>query len=306
MKELVRIKPAIINIKKGSARYSYSPSFNTQSQHYLNNGSVTIYDWNTGPGTGLPNNWLHKGQAYYNNERKLYDQLNTEFVNLNGMVGEYFVTTYDKDYDRIYGEDNNRRYVRKFDFMFFSDEMFEPDYTNNMYGLYADNTYTIDVAKNHFLEASRYGSDPNKQQEDELSEGFTYSEEYNFEPYQPHVGDFIKIKSVGLYYEVNNVKNRYTSLQGTSFWSLTLIPMKENQESEVSNELGMGDQMMQDIGQLGTQRKEDLDLFDMTDVVKYDLDKNHYKENPNTQSDDQFMQDATGSESTEPDGLNWN
>jgi len=296
---------------------SYSESFDKLSKHYLNNDSVAVFDWNEGPGTGLPNNWLHKGQECYDNERKLYDQVNTEFVNLNGMVAEYFVTTYNKDHNPIFGEDNNRKYVRKFDFMYFSDEMFEPDYSNNVFGIWGDNSYTVDIAKTHFLEASKYGSDATMQKENEISEGFTASTEFNFESYQPHIGDFVKVKSVGLYYEVSNVKNRYTSLQGTSFWAVTLIPMKENQDSEVSNELGMGDQMNQDIGMIGQQRQEDLDLFDMSNTVQHDLDKNNYSENPDTSADRQYMEDATGAESHEPaktldvgdednTSLNWN
>ena len=256
------------NLKiKSNATITITKSFDDASKNIFETSlykDVNTWEKQLG-GSGIPNNYLHKGQAKYNNDRKLLDHLNAEFVNLNGMVGEYYITTYDKDYDRIWGEDNDRRYVRKFDFMFFSDEMYEPDYSNNMFGLWADDSVTLDVAKTGFLDASTYVSAGDVPYID-IENGFT-KEDKRFEPYAPKVGDYIKVKSVGLFYEVNSIKNRSTSLQGSSFWQLTLVPMKEENSNVVDDRNGEADKM-REIAQVGKQRKEDLDLFDMSQVIE--------------------------------------
>jgi len=84
---------------------------------------------------------------------------------------------------------------------------------------------------------------------------------------QDEEGDYIKVKSVGLFYEVNSIKNRSTSLQGSSFWQLTLVPMKEENSNVVDDRNGEADKM-REIAQVGKQRKEDLDLFDMSQVIE--------------------------------------
>jgi hypothetical protein len=252
-------------------------SFNNDSDRYIETDAyANILPWNIGAGHGVPNNHLHKGQSDYNCERELYDHLNSEFVNVNGMVGEYYVTTYDKGYNRIYGEDNNRRYIRKFDFMFYTDEMYEADYNNAASGFWNLDSNTLDVAKVGFLECSRTGSSGDKEYID-LQQGHTISQDFIFEEYQPKVGDYIKVKSIGLFYEITFVKNRYTSLQGTSFWQLTLIPMKEENSAKVSDELGMAEQMAS-IHDIAEQRKNDIALFDMSGVAKEEHAKIAYKD----------------------------
>ena len=251
---------------RSNIQVSMINSFDNTSDRILETDAyANILPWDVGAGHGVPNNHLHKGQADYNCERALYDHLNSEFINVNGMVGEYYVTTYDKSYNKIYGEDNNRRYIRKFDFMFFTDEMYEADYNNAASGFWNLDSNTLDVAKVGFLECSTTGSKGDKEYID-LQEGHTISENFTFEEYQPKVGDYIKVKSMGLFYEITFVKNRYTSLQGTSFWQLTLVPMKEENSAKVSDELGMAEQMAS-IHDLAEQRKKDMALFDMSDIA---------------------------------------
>ena len=113
----------MIVITNNKSSLTISPSFNNLSVRNMETDMYAISAWDKGAGHNIPNNWLHKGQSSYDGDRDLLDHLNSEFVNLSGMVGEYYVTSYDKKYDSIFGEDNDRRYVRKFDFMFFTDEM---------------------------------------------------------------------------------------------------------------------------------------------------------------------------------------
>jgi hypothetical protein len=57
----------------------------------------------------MPTQWLRKcnGQNY-DNERKLYRKLTTEAYNKFGVCMTYYVVSYDTQYDKIYGEDNDR------------------------------------------------------------------------------------------------------------------------------------------------------------------------------------------------------
>jgi hypothetical protein len=288
--------------------YSISPSFDNASARVLESSAYAIGSWDQGAGHGVPNNWIHKGQSDYDNDRKLLDHLNSEFVNLNGMVGEYYVTTYDKDHDRVYGEDNDRKYTRKFDFMFFTDEMYEPDYTSK-FSMYSDNSNTLDISKVGFLEASTYGSTGDEKYID-IKNGYTIDPTLRFEEYQPKIGDYVKVKSVGLFYEISNVKNRMTSLQGSSFWQLTLLPMKEERSNTVSDENGMAVDM-QNIANVGKQRQEDLDLFDMSATIEKEAQGDEYvqDESSTTLDVNHTLDDATGQDAWNPDeeadGLNW-
>jgi hypothetical protein len=260
-----KITNSDITLNSANPRVSVIPGFDSLSLDYYRNGSVVVNDWDSAAeGVGIPSQYIHKGQSKYNTDRTLLDMLNSEFVNQQGMVGEYYVTTYDTEHDNLYGEDNDRKYVRVFDFMFFTEEMFEPDFSNNMWGIWADNTNQIDVAKVGFLEASKFGS--GNTEEDKLEEGYTRRDDLIFNEYQPHIGDYIRVKNVNLYYEINNVKNRYTSLQGTSFWQLTLLPMKDNQDTSVSDENGMENEL-QNIATNST-KEEDHDLFNMNNYPK--------------------------------------
>ncbi len=299
---------------KSTTKIATSPSFDNASKRYMETDAyANVTAWDHGAGHGVPNNWLHKGQDAYDGDRKLLDHINSEFINLNGMVAEYYVTTYDKDHDRVYGEDNNRKYTRKFDFMFFTDEMYEPDYSSK-FSMWADNSNTLDISKVGFLEASTYGSTGDVDYID-IKNGFTTDPTLRFEEYEPKIGDYVKVKSVGLFYEISNVKNRMTSLQGSSFWQLTLLPMKEERSNSVSDENGMAEDM-QNIANVGKQRQEDLDLFDMSTTIENEAKSDEFINNePSTTTDvNHNLDDATGQDAWNPpapdddefDGLNWN
>jgi hypothetical protein len=284
-----------ISVNGNIAGIKTSPGFDNTSVHMYEREETAFYAWDEGPGHDVPNNWLHKGQSDYDSERHLLDHLNSEFVNLSGMVAEYYVTTYDKKYDVILGEDNQRRYIRKFDFMFFTDEMYEPDISNNPFGMWSDNSNTMDVAKIGFLASSKNASSGDKDYID-ISSGFTVNEDYMFDEYEPKIGDYVKVKSVGLWYEISAIKNRYTSLQGSSFWQITIIPMKKNNNISVSDEAGQAD-VMTNIDNVDKQRQEDLDLFNLNDqideIAKGVIYEEKINDEPTAQAD-RTQDDRTG------------
>jgi hypothetical protein len=257
---------------QGAARVE--AAYDPNSKYYLR--TVQIYDALQGPGTDMPvMDYLYKGQTEYNQERILLDHLNAEFVNQRGLIGEYYVTSYDQDYDKFFGEDGNPQFLRKFDFMLYSEEIMEPDYSFNMWGIWADNTYNVDVAKRHFLVASTKAGIATPDIPG-VEQDFQYQEDIQFESMAPRIGDHIKVKMNGLYFEVTNVKNRYTSLQGTSFWTLTLKLMKDNQ-IKVSDEYGMADEM-QDIDNPCVTNQKDSDLFNMRKIAREEADDVKYNE----------------------------
>jgi len=65
------------------------------------------------------NNNYYGSVGNYNNERELFDVLVTEAYNKHGVCMDFYVTSYDKDYDRIWGEDNDRSFTRRFKVMSF-------------------------------------------------------------------------------------------------------------------------------------------------------------------------------------------
>lgn len=259
----------------GESNQSIIAAYDPNSKYYIK--TQPIYDALQGPGSDMPvMHYLYKGQSEYNMERQLLDHLNAELVNQRGLIGEYYVTSYNKNADKIFGEDGNPQFLRKFDFLFMTEEMMEPDYSYNMWGIWADNTYSIDVAKRHFTEASRYAgiaapSTPGAEQDFQV-------QDVQFESMGPRIGDYIKVKSLQLYFEITNVKNRYTSLQGTSFWTLTIKLMKDNQIA-VSDEYGMAEEMS-DIDNPCITNTEDKDLFDLTKTARENSDDVKYNETP--------------------------
>ncbi len=284
----------------GSANFEIEAAYNPNSQFYLD--TVQIYDWNQGPGTGLPNSWLYKGQDYYANERKLYDQISTEMINHHGMVAEYYLTSYDVKYDKFFGEDLEREVERKFDFMFHSDEMPEPMYAQTGWGLWADDTFTIHITKTHFTEASTRAGIADDGSAG-VNKGFVTKnvEEFKSES-SPRKGDYIRLKPTGVYFKILGVHNKYQSLQGYSYWIVTIKLMKDNQDLNISDEYGQAADL-QDIANASNQSITDTSLFDLSQAANDAADEVAYQEKPEEASQ---MNDAwAGDEMLSSDNNYW-
>ena len=269
----------------GNANLSIVAAYDPNSEYQID--TFQIYDWNQGPGTGLPNNWLHKGQEYYADERKLMDQLNTEMINLNGMVGEYYLTSYDTKNDKFFGEDVERSWERKFDFMFHSDDMPAPNYAQTGWGLWADDVFSIHITKTHFTEASEQAGAKDDGTAG-VDKGFvTTGDEFESET-SPRKGDYIKVKPMDVYFRILGVTNKYQSLQGYSYWIVTIQLMKDNQTIQTSDEYGQADSM-DDIANAKNQSREDTDLFDLRQSANDAADEVAYQEK---RGDESKMNDA--------------
>lgn len=94
----------------------------------------------------------------YDNERKLYDLIVTEVYNLHGISLTYYAVTYNTNYDRIFGEDNDRRVERKFDFMAYM-ELPQDQKAYSIFGITSTDIVKANVSMRHFEVASTFSLD---------------------------------------------------------------------------------------------------------------------------------------------------
>lgn len=167
-----------------------------------------------------------KIQKYYTNEKTLYDKFMTECYNEHGVTSEYYIVTHDTSYDPIWGEDQNRRLVRKFDFQGFF-ELPSRDRTWSQFGIEVMDIFVVQVSKRHFEYASRLS-------------GSTFSSANNFsdwgghpvplyDSYRPKIGDIIRNKYDGMFYEIIQIEdNQDEFLQISHQWDLTVKIFRDN------------------------------------------------------------------------------
>jgi len=157
------------------------------------------------------NDYFHY-QSEYDNEKTLYDLMITEAYNLHGVCMTYFVTTYNTQYNRIWGEDNDRRWERQFEFMAYT-ELPKEETNWTKYGIEPFDTVIVWVSKRHFEEASKYDSAGTKRLE--------------LSAYIPKIGDIIRLQYSQYYYEVVDVSQEEEMFHQTKHsWELTVRPYK--------------------------------------------------------------------------------
>jgi len=158
--------------------------------------------------------WIAKcGAQDYNNEKFLFDSVITEAYNKHGVCMTYYVTTYNTDYDKIFGEDRNRRFTRKFSIMsFFNLPREEKLWTK--FGIQGMDNFSMFVSKLHFKEASRYN--PSQ----------TYT---GYSSYIPKQGDVIASEYNKYIYEIVEVKEEIGMylLSKQHVWELIVKPFKD-------------------------------------------------------------------------------
>lgn len=166
----------------------------------------------------MPNEWMRKcGGKDYDNERELFRSLITEAYNRHGVCAVYFKTTYDVNYDRIWGEDGDRRWERKFDIMtFFPLQSEERMWTK--FGTEGIDEFSVYVSKDHFREASTYG---HELVAGNIGEG-TYSS------IAPKPGDVIQTEYNKYLYEIISVKEEEMMfhLSKHYVWEFTVAPLR--------------------------------------------------------------------------------
>ena len=139
----------------------------------------------------LPSNvYFNHFNPNYDNERLLYDLLITEGYNKHGICCSYIITSFNTNYDKLFGEDNNRRYERRFKLMAYFDLPYEVRNFNNA-GIGWSDVFHIYASIKHFNTASKY----NFQQTSAI-----------YSSYIPRVGDFLSTDYNNMFYEIISVK----------------------------------------------------------------------------------------------------
>lgn len=158
----------------------------------------------------------------YDCERELYEKISAEAININGVEMVYYVLTFDINYNKIWGEDNDRRYERCFAFMSYY-ELPREDNNATPLGLEPFNVVMITVSQKHFEIASKY-------------DAYGYLQP-QLSAYKPKIGDIIKSKYNNYFYEivdVNQEENMF--LQSKHFWTFTCKPfINEHYDIKESN-----------------------------------------------------------------------
>jgi hypothetical protein len=149
-------------------------------------------------------------ESGYQNEKLLFDLHLTELYNQHGVPMDFYITTYDTQYDLIFGEDNNRRFVRKFEV--------SPWYTLpredrlwNRFGIEGIDEIVMYVSKRAFKCNSMRAMGPGAVE------------------YIPRVGDILVAKYNKYIYEVVNVRDESALyLQSKQHvWELNVKPYKD-------------------------------------------------------------------------------
>lgn len=207
-------------------------------------------NYGMGNGTNMKNGWLTKCDPVYNNERKLFDCLITEAYNQHGVCLVYYVTSYNKNYDKVWGEDNNRFFERKFNFMAYYSLPREEKMWSK-FGIQGMDTFSMFVSKLHFRDASTYGmTNVNSNQIN------------TYQPYIPLVGDIIKSEYNNYIYEIVEVKEEIGMylLSKQHIWEFIVKPYKDEHISlSATTSAGMSE--------ISAYTNKSSDVFNISDVV---------------------------------------
>lgn len=138
------------------------------------------------------NTYFNHFNSNYNNERLLYELVLTEGYNKHGVCCSYYTISYNTKYDKVFGEDNNRRVERKFKFMAYFDLPYETKTFTNM-GIGWSDIFHVFVSMKHFRTASTLDYTTNTSA---------------YPSYLPKVGDILLTEYNNVFYEIISVKSQ--------------------------------------------------------------------------------------------------
>jgi len=195
--------------------------------------------------SALPNNWFVAQTSAYDADRLLYDLLITESYNHNGVPLTYYVTTYNTGTDNypdgkaIFGEDNNREFVRKFPIMAYYELPKELQMVN-IFGIEGLDNFKMWVSMRHFSAASL---------------------DDNFNAYIPKEGDILHSAYNNTFYSIVDVgAEEEVFLQHKHSWEFTVERFKDTKISLTSATSA-------DMTELEGVTDNDEDLFDISSYL---------------------------------------
>lgn len=155
------------------------------------------------------NSYFDVSSDKYNNDKALIGVILNEYYNKFGVCMEYYQTSYDTNYDRVWGEDNDRNYIRKFDVNGYFN-LPKEDKIWSQFGIEGTDEVTVWISKRHFVGAS---IDPQTMKPCD----------------RPQIGDVIKSDYSNYFYEITEVaEDTGQYFQSNQFiWELSIRPMKD-------------------------------------------------------------------------------
>lgn len=168
------------------------------------------------------NSWFNTNNPCYDNEKKLFSKLTSEALDNAGVRCDWYVVDYSLENERVFGEDNDRYVVANFPVkLYFEVPPAVRSYTQ--FGIEGLDKFKMYVGKLAFS---------------------TYAKKYYGKDYKPMIGDIVRTKYDGLFYEVVSVldtDNQFMNTQHT--WTLTVKPW-ENGMIKYSSEVGTKNEEM--------------------------------------------------------------
>lgn len=196
------------------------------------------------------NSFFNYKNSEYDAEKSLFDLFVTEAYNKNGVCMEYYVTTYDTKYNRIFGEDNDRRLERAFDVMV----MYQLPKEEKMwtkFGIEGTDNFSMWASKRHFRAASN----------NPLTE----------EEYIPKMGDIIRSKYNNYFYEIVEVVEEVGMwLQSKQHVWEFVVRVYKDEGIELTDETKSTT--------ISAYTNKDEDVFDIKNVI--DVKKNEFLYKP--------------------------
>jgi hypothetical protein len=202
----------------------------------------------------MPTIWMRKcGGQDYSNEVNLYKKLLTESFNRHGVCMEYFITSYNKDYDKVFGEDMNRSFIRKFDIMAWY-KLPAENRSWTRFDIEGLDDIVVHISKDHFAAASTYSD---QRVAGNIGRG-------TFPPHIPQVGDIIRAKYNDFLYEVVERKETAMLLHLNKHfcWSLTLSTYRDEHLSMSATTSASMDSIADFVDQPSSA-----DIFNIKDII---------------------------------------
>lgn len=200
----------------------------------------------------------------YQNEKQLFDLCTTELYNQHGVKMNYYITTYDTNYDTIFGEDMNRRFVRAFSVMTYF-RLPREDKVWNKFGIEGLDEFSLYITKRHFQCASTYNPATGR---------------YDYEEYIPKMGDIIMSIYNKYIYEITEIKETAALwLQSKQHvWEIIVRPFKDEHIRTSGTSVS--------ADYIADYTDKDSDIFGISEVVDTEVSAVEYDSSNEKQSDD--------------------
>jgi hypothetical protein len=207
------------------------------------------------------NDFFKFNSKAYDRDKNLLSLQVNEIINLHGVCMDYYITTYDTRYDRIWGEDNDRRFERNFDFMAMY-QLPREDKIWSKFGIEGTDTITMSISKRHFSAASKHPQ--------------------NGSQHIPQIGDIIMAKYNNYVYEITEVAEDVGMYLNSKqhVWEFVVIPFKDE---------GIATTAETSASSISAFTDKPTDIFDIKNDIDVAKEEVIYKPKPSEKpSDDPF------------------